>query len=365
MTTTFTQGKLRRRTAAACVAAAAVVAVAAGCSSSGSSSGGSSTGLQDVTIGVLNGSAVLAPVYAAQGQGFFTKYDVNVKVVSNSSFSTPVAGLDAGSIDIDVVGDIYQQHEAGVHVVGVVGEADSAKDLNMICNSSVSAQTGTVKQKLEALQGKKIAFSGVDSPPYYLLLGAFKRYGLNINSVTIVNVAVGATQFATLEDGQADCTIGDMNAVAYLTPGNGRYVAFNFGANGVLNPLVSSQIVPWDALPGWADSHKTAVEDFEKAWIATIEWMQQPKNFAADETYVTDALGSKTAAPTGVKLTTETNAVLSTVRYLWGTAGAKESYEADTAAGILANPIANFDPAEFVAPGSPSTAAEANQLVSG
>jgi len=363
MKATFGQSRLRRR-GAACVATAAAVAVAAGCSSAASGGSNSSTSLQDVTIGVLNGSAVLAPVYAAQDQGFFTKYGINVKVVSNSSFSTPVAGLDAGSIDIDVVGDIYQQHEAGVNVVGVIGDADSAEDLNMICNSSVKAQSGTIKQKLEALAGKKIAFSGVDSPPYYLLLGAFKKYGLNINSVSIVNVAVGATQFATLEEGQADCTIGDMNAVAYLTPGNGRYVAFNFGADGVLNPLVSTQIVPWDALPSWADSHKTAVKDFEKAWIATIQWMQNSKNFSADETYVTDALGSKTAAPTGAKLSTETQSVLSTVRYLWGTAGAKESYAADTAAGILAKPIANFDPADFVAPGSPSTTAEANQLVS-
>jgi len=352
--------------------AAAAVAVAAGCSSSSSAGGSASDvsasgsgSLQPVTIGVLAGSAVLAPVYAAEDKGFFSKYGISVKVVSSSTFSTPVAGLDSGSVDIDVVGDLFQHYEAGVHVVGVVGDADSAKDLNMICNPSVKAQTGTVAQKLRALVGKKIAFSGVDSPPYYLLLGAFNRYHLNIKDVTIVNVPVGATQFATVEDGQADCTIGDMNAVAYLTPGGGRYTAFNFGAPGVLNPLVSSQIVPWVALPSWANSHKGAVEGFEKAWVATIQWMEEPQNLTADENYVVDALGNKSAAPTGARLAAETNAVLSTVRYLWGANGASESYQADVAAGVLTKPIANFDASMFVAPGSPSTEAQAHQLVSG
>jgi NitT/TauT family transport system substrate-binding protein len=361
----FPKNGMRRRVAACAVMAS--LAVTAGCGS-GSSAGNSPSGdgsLQPVTIGVLTGSAVLAPVYAAEDRGFFKKYGIDVKVVSSSSFSTPVAGLDSGSIDIDVVGDLYQQYEAGVHVVGVVGDADSAKDLNMICNSSVKAQTGTIAQKLKALLGKKIAFSGVDSPPYYLLLGAFNRYHLSIKDITVVNVPVGATQFATVENGQADCTIGDMNAVAYLTPGNGRYTAFNFGAPGVLNPLVSSQIVPWVAEPSWVDSHKTAVEGFEKAWVATIQWMQESANLSADENYVVDALGSKSAAPTGSKLATETEAVLSTVRDLWGATGAKESYDADIAAGILTKPITNFDASMFVAPGSPSTTMQAQQLVSG
>jgi len=362
----FLKSGMRRR-GAACVVAAVAVAVAAGCSSasSGGDSPSGSGSLQPVTIGVLTGSAVLAPVYAAQDRGFFKKYGIDVKVVSSSSFSTPVAGLDSGSVDIDVVGDLYQQYEAGVHVVGVVGDADSAKDLNMICNSSVKAQTGSIADKLKALMGKKIAFSGVDSPPYYLLLGAFNKYHLSISDVTVVNVPVGATQFATVEDGQADCTIGDMNAVAYLTPGGGRYTAFNFGAPGVLNPLVSSQIVPWVAKPSWVDSNKSAVEGFEKAWVATISWMEQPKNLSADETYVIDALGSKSAAPAGSKLVTETQAVLATVRDLWGTSGAMESYQADIAAGVLAKPISGYQASMFVAPGSPSTTAQAQQLVSG
>lgn len=361
----FPKNGLRRR-AAACVVVVAAVAVAAGCSSSSSPGSGSGGGsLQPVTIGVLTGSAVLAPVYAAEHQGFFSKYGISVNVVSSSSFSTPVAGLDSGSIDIDVVGDLFQQYEAGVHVVGIVGDADSAKDLNMICNPSVKAQTGTIAEKVKALLGKKIAFSGVDSPPYYLLLGAFNRYHLNIKDITVVNVPVGATQFAAVEDGEADCTIGDMNAVAYLTPGGGRYTAFNFGAPGVLNPLVSSQIVPWVAEPSWANSHKTAVEGFEKAWVATIQWMEESGNLSADENYVVDALGSKSAVPTGSKLAAETEAVLATVRELWGTTGAEESYQADIAAGVLTKPITNFDPSMFVASGSPSTTAQAQQLVSG
>lgn len=350
-----------------CVATlAAMTVTVAGWGSSSAATVKSNTGkkLQTVTVGLLAGSAVLAPVYAAEGQRFFAKYGIKYKPVSSSSFATPVAGLDAGSIDIDIVGDPFQQYEAGVKVVGVVGAADSAKDLNMICNSSVDAKTGTISEKLHALLGKRIAFSGVDSPPYYLILGAFKRYGLNIKDITIVNVPVGPTQFSVIEKGEADCTIGDMNAVAYLTPGGGRYTAFNFGTPGVLNPLVTKQIVPWVAKPSYVASHKTAVQGFERAMSATLLWMEKPQNLTVDEKYVVDAVG-KTAAPGGAKLETETRAVLATVSDLWGPSGAKESYEADLAAGVLTKPIRNFNPDVFTAPGSPSTLAQEKTLADG
>jgi ABC-type nitrate/sulfonate/bicarbonate transport system substrate-binding protein len=241
-----------------------------------------------------------------------------------------------------------------------VGTNHSSAYFDMVCNPSADAANGSADEKLHALVGKKIALSGIGSPPYIQLAAALKNHNMSINDVTVVNVQVGAPEYAAMEAGQVDCMIGNPNDAAYLVPAGGRYLALNFGDQGVVPDVVAQASGSWVSMSDWADAHPKEVAAFAGAWAEAVLWMQDPNNFDGAQQAIQQAIGK--GAATGPALETETHAVLGTLTPVWGTATAQAGYNADLTDGVLTDPIQNFNPSDFVAASAPADAAAAQKL---
>lgn len=317
--------------------------------------------LSTVAVSILSGSAGFLPIYVAEGKGYFKKWGIQIQPVPTASFPAMGAALEGGSVDISEVSDIYVEYEAGLPLVGVVGSSLSAPYFNLVCNNSVRAQTGTAKQRLQAIVGHKIAFSGIGSPPYNELAQAMAYNGLNIDQVTAVNLSVGAPEYAALEAGDVSCMIGNANDVAVLVP-TYAYLALNFGANGALPKLLQNYVGQMVATSSWADSHKSDVYGFERGFTEAVLWLQNPKNLKASEKYLLEAIS--TPPPTAAALTTEAKAVIRSITALWGLSQARNDYKADLLEGTI-KPIPGYEPATFVAPGAAGSLAAEKNLVSG
>ncbi len=347
-------------------ALAAAVAALVACNTTGAPAAPNSAATQPaqlpkVTVGVLTGSAGLAPFYIALNDGLFQKWGVEPVPVYTGAFPELEAGLQSNSLDISEIGDMFRDYEKGLHYVGLIGTDFGSSYFDLVCNPSVDATSGTADDKLHALRGKKIAMSGIGSPPYIQLAAALKNHNMTIDDVTIVNIQVGAPEYAAMQAQQVDCMVGNPNDVAFLTPADGRYQALNFGDPGVVPDLVAKASGAWVARADWVPSHPKEVGGFQHAWAEAELRMMDPNNLSEAEAAIQQAIGKNAA--TGPALETETRAVIASLTPVWGEASAQDVYNADLADGVLTQPIDNFNARDFVAPGAPASQDEARQFI--
>jgi putative hydroxymethylpyrimidine transport system substrate-binding protein len=163
-----------------------------------------------------------APLYVAQAKGYFADAGLAVELIAPSDPSDPPKLVAAGKADIAI------SYQPQLHV-----QVDQGLPLKRIgtlvatpLNALVVLQSGPVKS-IADLKGRKVGFS-VGGFEEALLATMFKKHGLALKDVTLVNVNFALSP--ALMAGQVDAVIGafrnfELNQLAIeKRPGRAFYV---------------------------------------------------------------------------------------------------------------------------------------------
>lgn len=259
------------------VALAASVALAAcsSASSTGSSStaGGSGTSTasaaQSTSASSGNGAltnvvvgapalTVAVPVYVAQKEGFFKKNGLNVTIDKLASLQYVDNALLSGKYDISVStapGVIVTAH-AGLHLVTVAG--------NTINTSSGSGQLGVEVLRssgitsLSQLAGKSVGVAQVNGN---VNIGfEYKMAKLGVTNVHYTTMLYPSMQ-SELDAGRVAAVEAATPFIAKFSPSKYR----DLGDPFLFLPTVPNLSAVWISNTTWANSHATAIKEYQNA----------------------------------------------------------------------------------------------------
>jgi NitT/TauT family transport system substrate-binding protein len=264
----------RRLLAAACATAIAVLA-AAGCSSSKSSGGGG--GADSLVLGSPGIPPVISGLlpYIADKQGFYKKYGVNVKIKSFQTGTDATRAAATGQIDLAIMppAQLIQLASQGKALVGLQGQ-EFPDWVIVSTDSSVST--------CQSLKGKSIGVDAIGGIRYIALLQMLRTCGLKISDVHPLAFPGNANPQA-LVAGQLKQSVLHLNEFADVQS-QGRKLT---------TVLKMSQAVP-DTMYEMFGTTKSELAKKRPAFvkliaaqIATIAWMNDPKNADAVAQYAT------------------------------------------------------------------------------
>jgi ABC-type nitrate/sulfonate/bicarbonate transport system substrate-binding protein len=363
------------------LAVGAVVALlAAGCGSSSSSTSGSSgttigsgsattTGgslvsksLTNVTLEYESGFNLSTFELLAQKEGFFAKNGLKVKLVPSESSSAQAAALTSGSVDgIIVTADGAFPFIVSGHIDMQVVTGFAKQFFEIAVNNTIPKSDTTFPAVMHALKGKTILVSPIGGSPYYLLLDALKAAGMTPSEVHIVNVDHGLPQIAALENNNGQAAVLDgPDAESVISAGKGR-VLVDFAKPGTLpSYLANTQFGAFWMEASYIKAHPTVVAALRTAFAETDVWSKEPSHLKAYEAVLSGVMGSETPAaqiPALAQNTLEDSVAYFTV------ASAQGWYKFDLKAEtVKATP--GFNPANYVAPGTPASESDVQALVS-
>jgi NitT/TauT family transport system substrate-binding protein len=213
-------------------------------------------------------TARLAPLWLAQEQGFFAKYDIRAEVVLVRSGAALLAGIASGDIHLGSIG-------AGT----ALGAAASGLDLAIIANFASRASVELVARpgikNAEDLKGKRFGIQSYGGTLWLYTMMALEHLGLDpardhIQLQIIGDVSVSAR---ALESGTIDATV--ISSAAYSRPLRDK--GFPVLADLKL-PIAGQTIVVRKTLARQAPE---LVENLLKAQIEALAFALSPRNRAA------------------------------------------------------------------------------------
>lgn len=149
------------------------------------------------------------PFLAGSQKGIFQKYGATIEPTFLNSSVIAMQGLNSGEFDfisLNFLGEVALI--AGGATMRVLGS--SAQRLNQVLASEKSI--GSIKD----LAGKSVAFNGPGSLPDILLDLLLARAGLKPDDVQKVNAGATPQVFATLQTGQVDAAMVDLDLVGRI-----------------------------------------------------------------------------------------------------------------------------------------------------
>ena len=373
----FSDKKLSRASRLSLVSVLIVLVSACGSSSSvttgnapASGGGGVTTtaGLTNINVGCDTGFFGCTPLLIAQQKGFFAQNHLKATSVPIASTTNGEAGLISGSIDIGLAPDPFvAQEKTGVQLQAVTGLTTGY--FLILANSSIQTPANaTPLQLMQALKGKKIGLAGLGGVAYFMLLDALKQANMTTSDVTIVNIgAIGAPEFAALQNNSVNALVTDVVAVPRLVGQNGIHEMIDFNSPGILPSYLSGAASglhsnTFMATKTWVQAHPQQVKEFQIALSEASVWMSQPSNFSEAESIESQLTGT-TLSPAGLSYVTKD--VINSVMAIYVSPASMEAQYKFDLAGNLIKPIPNVNVSDYIAPGCPATLADVNKLGAG
>lgn len=174
----------------------------------------------EVSAGQIGATSIaFFPLFVAKQQGFFKDAGIDVTITNFNSGAVVGAAMTSGSLDVGcgLMTDVFALRKAGrsAKVVGALVDGyyvDVIASNQLLAAAKVSRST-PLRQRVDALKGKKIGITGPGSGTEALLVYLFKRAGLDTTrDATLVNV--GTDQVAILQSLKA----GRIDAVSFAWP---------------------------------------------------------------------------------------------------------------------------------------------------
>ncbi|HEY1571773.1 MAG TPA: ABC transporter substrate-binding protein [Pseudonocardiaceae bacterium] len=258
----------RRIAASVTATLLAAIALAACGSSTSSGGGGSNSSLPSLTIGSPGIPTVISGVlpYIAQKEGFYQKYGVNVTIKSFQTGTDATRAVAAGQINMAIMppAQLLELVSQGTPLVALQGQEFP---------DWVVVSTDPTVNSCSALKGKTIGVDAISGIRYIALLQMLRTCNLSINDVHPLAFPGNANPQA-LVAGQLKVSVLHLNEVVDVQ-GQGKQLT---------TAVKMSQAVP-DTMYEMYGTTKTdlaknrqAYVKFVAAQIATINWMNDPKN---------------------------------------------------------------------------------------
>ncbi|MCE3241729.1 MAG: ABC-type nitrate/sulfonate/bicarbonate transport system, periplasmic component [Deltaproteobacteria bacterium] len=147
----------------------------------------------------------VAPLWAAQERGFFTKNGINAELVFVRGAPTLLAALSSGDMHFGLTG--------GTAVLGAAVAGFDLKILAVLTNQvtlDLVARPGI--KSVEELRGKRFGTAAIGGTLWMSAILGLERLGLDVNRDDIRFLAIGdaAVLSQALEDGRVDAALVDM-----------------------------------------------------------------------------------------------------------------------------------------------------------
>jgi NitT/TauT family transport system substrate-binding protein len=192
-----------------------------------------------IKIGVLKTSGS-GPVYLAQERGYFTAEGLAAQIIFFDAGIAIPAAVVSGDIDFGVTGinaGLYNM--AGQGAIRII--ASQARETPGFPNNTVVASNKAWDAGLKTwkdIAGRTFSIGAVGTPPHYSLVLIAEKYGVDLNTVRVVQLGAVANSVSAIVGGQADVSVipvtyimpsiqrGDARLMGYV----GDEVFYQFGA---------------------------------------------------------------------------------------------------------------------------------------
>jgi NitT/TauT family transport system substrate-binding protein len=223
-----------------------------------------------LVVGYATHNARIAPVWVAQEQGFFAKYEIDSEQVYVRSATILVAGLASGEIQIGRSGgSATLSAVAAGHDFKIVANFSSRNPYDLVARPDI--------RKAEDLRGKKLAVTSIGGTTWMGALLWLEQLGLDPQRDQIHLQAIGDqnTQTQAVETGIVDAGVLDG---AYSR----RLRQKGFTILGEYSSMTKPVLGQAMAVPrSFLQQHAGIAENYLKGEIEALAYCFAPKNKAA------------------------------------------------------------------------------------
>jgi NitT/TauT family transport system substrate-binding protein len=223
--------------------------------------------LAPLKVGVLKMAALTNP-WIAKERGIFKKNGLDVTLIEFRTGNEAIAAHRGGSVDIilSIPGTAMTAVERGFDLVAIAqNEVAKAKGPD---SGSVQVLKDSPYQSLADLAGKKIAVSGLHSQKTVAMQTLFKRAGVDLNKLQLVEIPF-PSQVEALKSKQVDAiNTVDPYTTQMIASGLGRVIAWDYADSIPEQPLGA-----WFAKSTYVKANPAVVDGFNKAIKESIEYM--------------------------------------------------------------------------------------------
>jgi NitT/TauT family transport system substrate-binding protein len=264
--------RIRYGTAAAAALAAALLSA---CSSSGpgtasGSAVGGGQGLTTLTLDAAFFGPVDVPLYYAEAKGYFAKQGLDVKFVVASS-NTQLASVLGGSVQFASSSPINVVKAAanGAKLVNFMAvEVGYSEDVIMSKQAYAAAglnANSTVKQKIQALAGKKLGVISATGENAIIFKYLFHYAGVPLSQLNMVQLGTPQAIQAALKQGNiAGANVGSPYPQESVTDGYAEYL---FHAPlGEVPPMSTAITQTLSATQAYYDANQATIQKFLTAY---------------------------------------------------------------------------------------------------
>jgi NitT/TauT family transport system substrate-binding protein len=276
--------KLFSRRVLATIGAVAVAGMMlAGCSSTANATDSGSAGLTKMTLGSPGIPPVISGLlpYIASKQGFYKKYGLDVTVKSFTTGTDATRAAATGQIDVAIMppAQVVQLTSTGSKLVALEGQAFP---------DWVVVSTDKKIDSCSALKGQSIGVDAVGGIRYIALLQMLRTCDIDIADVHPLAFPGNANPQA-LVAGQLTVSVLHLNEVYSVESQNKTLTTVIKMSTAVPNTMYQMYGTTKAALA----KNRPAYVKLIAAQIATIKWMNDPKNADAVAQYATVTGGTK------------------------------------------------------------------------
>ncbi len=218
-------------------------------------------------IGVLKMAALTNP-WTAKERGIFQKHGLDVTLVEFRTGNEGIAAHRGGSVDIvlSIPGTAMTAVEHGFDLVAIAqNEIATPKGPD---SGSVQVLKDSPYNTLADLAGKRIAVSGLHSQKTVAMQMLFKRAGVDLNKLQLVEIPF-PSQVDALKSRQIDAVdTVDPYTTQLIASGVGRVLAWDYADSIPEQPLGA-----WFAKSSFIKSNPGVVERFNAAIKESIDYM--------------------------------------------------------------------------------------------
>jgi NitT/TauT family transport system substrate-binding protein len=264
-------------------AAVALTIVLTACSSSSSAHSASSTQPASIRLISYPGSDASWLAYIADKEGFFTKNNVSVSLVSLPAGPQAMAALAGGSVDVaildtDNMAPLLAKGQKFTLLVNAVTNFWA-----LVGNKSMAMKS--LPQVIAALKGQSVAAPSTAGTGGRQLTAIASAYGLASGSVSLVadpanaSLTAGRVQ-AAMTDTIGACRLTTLGYPEIMNFVNPPQTASSYPAG--VRSLIGLPGLGYWAKSSWASSNPTAVTRFQQAIEQAIAWAQNSSNTTAE-----------------------------------------------------------------------------------
>jgi NitT/TauT family transport system substrate-binding protein len=220
-----------------------------------------------VKVGTASITASTLPLWIAEEQGIFRKYDIETQTILIRGGTTMLASL--------VTGDVHVLFTTGVPFLGAVAQGNQFKMLSCI-SDKVSWKLVALPaiKKPSDLYGKRIGVQSIVGSTWMNSMLALEQLGLEPkrDHITFLQTGDPVTMAHSLEAGRIDAAVLDPTNSRYLT-GKGFSLLVDLYKSNVYFPGLGVGVSR-----AYVDQHTATAEKLVAALTESLAFILQPAN---------------------------------------------------------------------------------------